>query len=198
MLDVSIDPDFLPEPVFVRDPLGDPLNPLDLVCARIAGEFGACLGVWGRSSPASCPQFTGVRGRGILRTTSPKLSSLKFGCSKLRHGSVTHSCILRGRRGLYRGRATVYSIVSHEQAVGHTVSGAIGRNLPRHIATRRRPAAQTTTASTSASSGPSGRAPAHPASRRSPPSSRSTSPAAATPLARRSLKRSCRRTTVSP
>ena len=29
MLDVSIDPDFLPEPVFVRDPLGDPLNPLD-------------------------------------------------------------------------------------------------------------------------------------------------------------------------
>jgi hypothetical protein len=29
MLDVSIDPNFLPEPVFVRDPLGDPLDPLD-------------------------------------------------------------------------------------------------------------------------------------------------------------------------
>jgi hypothetical protein len=29
MLDVSIDPDFHPEPVFVRDPLGDSLNPLD-------------------------------------------------------------------------------------------------------------------------------------------------------------------------
>jgi hypothetical protein len=29
MLDVSIDPDFLPEPVFVGDPLGDPLYPLD-------------------------------------------------------------------------------------------------------------------------------------------------------------------------
>jgi hypothetical protein len=45
---------------------------------------------------------------------------------------------------------------------------------------------------------PSGRAAAHPASESSLPNSRSTSPAAAPPLARQSSKPSCRRTTAPP
>jgi hypothetical protein len=50
MLDVSIDPDFLPEPVFVRDPLGDPLNPLD---PEIPGRELFDLGTRIRSSSPS-------------------------------------------------------------------------------------------------------------------------------------------------